>query len=193
MEDETRRDNKSSMTVSRLSAHWVSDDTEAYTINIYPGSGNRLRLTRIYSTQWLCNYNMLYYPFDTQVSLQPLQLVLTTLQTCPIILQPTGNSKTFIKLTEGAHKYSGPTELTQYFVRWVVRFWNIHYKESLRSSSFNSGNNTVQVSVILGRRLLGNFMTIYMPTILLNIIGHSTNYFKPFFFEAVVTVNLTVY
>ena len=72
MEDETRRDNKSSMTVSRLSAHWVSDDTEAYTINIYPGSGNRLRLTRIYSTQWLCNYNMLYYPFDTQVSLQPL-------------------------------------------------------------------------------------------------------------------------
>ena len=35
-------------------------------------------------------------------------------------------------------------------------------------------------------------MTIYMPTILLNIIGHSTNYFKPFFFEAVVTVNLTV-
>ena len=38
----------------------------------------------------------------------------------------------------------------------------------------------------------GTFMTIYMPTILLNIIGHSTNYFKPFFFEAVVTVNLTV-
>ena len=72
-------------------------------------------------------------------------------------------------------------------------FWNIHDKESLRSSSFQSGNNTVQVSVILGRRLLGNFMTIYMPTILLNIIGHSTNYFKPFFFEAVVTVNLTVY
>ena len=45
--------------------------------------------------------------------------------------------------------------------------------------------------MVLGRRLLGNFMTIYMPTILLNIIGHSTNYFKPFFFEAVVTVNLT--
>ena len=35
-------------------------------------------------------------------------------------------------------------------------------------------------------------MTIYMPTILLNIIGHSTNYFKPLFFEAVISVNLTV-
>ena len=53
-------------------------------------------------------------------------------------------------------------------------------------------NDTVEVEVILGRRLIGTFMTIYMPTILLNIIGHSTNYFKPFFFEAVVTVNLTV-
>ena len=73
-------------------------------------------------------------------------------------------------------------------------------------------NTTVEVEVVLGRRLIGKlfrsfsppyqppdryyvkgtFMTIYMPTILLNIIGHSTNYFKPFFFEAVVTVNLTV-
>ena len=29
-------------------------------------------------------------------------------------------------------------------------------------------------------------MTIYMPTILMNIVGHSTMFFKPFFFEAQV-------
>ena len=46
--------------------------------------------------------------------------------------------------------------------------------------------------VVMGRRLVGVFLTIYMPTISMNIIGHSTNYFKPFFFEAQVTVNLTV-
>ena len=34
-------------------------------------------------------------------------------------------------------------------------------------------------------------MTVYVPTVLLNIIGHATNYYKDFFFEAVVTVNLT--
>merc|ERR1712240_498388 len=45
--------------------------------------------------------------------------------------------------------------------------------------------------VTLGRRLLGVFLTVYFPTVLLNLIGHSTNYFKAFFFEAVVTVNLT--
>ena len=47
------------------------------------------------------------------------------------------------------------------------------------------------MSLVLGRHLLGVILTAYTPTILLNVIGHSTNYFKSFFFEAVVTVNLT--
>ena len=34
-------------------------------------------------------------------------------------------------------------------------------------------------------------LTTYLPTLLLLIIVHSTNYFKDFFFEAIVTVNLT--
>ena len=36
---------------------------------------------------------------------------------------------------------------------------------------------------------MGVFMTVYMPTILMNIVGHSTMYFKPFFFEAQVDQN----
>ena len=34
-------------------------------------------------------------------------------------------------------------------------------------------------------------MTIYLPTFLILIIVYTTNFFKDFFFEAVVTVNLT--
>ena len=45
---------------------------------------------------------------------------------------------------------------------------------------------------MLGRRLLGTILTVYIPTVLLIIISHLTNYFKAFFFEAVVSVNLTV-
>ena len=33
--------------------------------------------------------------------------------------------------------------------------------------------------------------TVYIPTILLNIIGHNTNYFKPFYFESAIAVNVT--
>ena len=45
---------------------------------------------------------------------------------------------------------------------------------------------------VFTRRLLGTILTVYIPTLLLITISHMTNYFKPFFFEAVVTVNLTV-
>ena len=47
------------------------------------------------------------------------------------------------------------------------------------------------VKVVMGRRLLGVFMTVYMPPILINVIGHSTNYFSDLYFEAVISVNLT--
>ena len=55
-----------------------------------------------------------------------------------------------------------------------------------------STEGTVEVKVVLGRRLTSNIMTIFMPSILLNIIGHSTNYYKPKYFEAGVGVNLMV-
>ena len=46
--------------------------------------------------------------------------------------------------------------------------------------------------VILFKRRINNaVMTIYLPTILILCIVYATNSFKDFFFEAVVTVNLT--
>ena len=36
-------------------------------IYIYEGSENPFLITRVYSTKWLCSYDMLFYPFDTQV------------------------------------------------------------------------------------------------------------------------------
>ena len=47
------------------------------------------------------------------------------------------------------------------------------------------------LKVVMGRRLLGVSMTVYMPTILINLIGHSTNYFSEMYFEATISVNLT--
>ena len=45
--------------------------------------------------------------------------------------------------------------------------------------------------IILKRRIMNEIMTTYLPTILILIIVYTTNFFKAFFFEAVVTVNLT--
>ena len=53
-------------------------------------------------------------------------------------------------------------------------------------------DGSVRVTIVLGRRLLGTILIVYIPTFLLIVIAHTTNYFKSFFFEAIVTVNLTV-
>ena len=45
------------------------------------------------------------------------------------------------------------------------------------------GRDFVQVQVTIGRRLLSILLTTFLPTVILNLIGHTANYFKEFFFE----------
>ena len=44
-----------------------------------------------------------------------------------MIFTPAGISKTFLKLQNRNHIYSGPTELTQYFVRYCPSILHILY------------------------------------------------------------------
>ena len=116
--------------------------------------------------EFFCDYDMQWYPFDAQ--------------TCYMILKLEGGVEKLLSLTPGQLEYLGPTELTQYYVK----------KYSLGKSASDDIKG-LKISIMFGRRLLGTFLTIFFPTVLLNIIGHATNFFNPFFFEAVVTVNLT--
>lgn len=104
-----------------------------------------------------------WYPFDTQ--------------TCSMILSPDGNNGEFIEIQDDGLEYLGPMDLTQYFIR--------------STGISMSEEGSISVVVVLGRRLLGTLLTVYIPTLLLVTISYSTNFFKPFFFEAVVAVNLT--
>ena len=58
-------------------------------------------------------------------------------------------------------------ELTQYYVK----------STNMTKTEFEE-YTAILVFIVLGRRFLSNFLTIYLPTILLNIIGHTTVYFK---------------
>ena len=78
--------------------------------------------------------------------------------------------------------YRGPVDLTVYFIN----------DYNIRSTIIESDNTLgIEIEVVLGRRLLGVFFTTYLPTILILFIVHFTHYFKAFYFEAIVTVNLT--
>ena len=63
-----------------------------------------------------------------------------------------------------------------------------------RDLSYTSPDNSdagIKLEVVLRRRLMSAILTVYLPTILILTIVYATNFFKDFFFEAVVTVNLT--
>ena len=101
---------------------------------------------------------MAWYPFDQQ--------------TCLIEMISDGVLDNYADILPGIVEFSGKKELTQYFVKTFKMT-----KEKIQ------GKEAVVISITLGRRLLGTFLTIFFPTVLLNVIGYSTNYFKEFFFE----------
>ena len=51
--------------------------------------------------------------------------------------------------------------------------------------------NGLQVSIMMRRKVTSELMTTFFPTILLTTITFATTFFKPFFFEAALSVNLT--
>ena len=128
-------------------------------IEVFDGSENTISLSRVYSIKFYCEYNMAWYPFDVQ--------------TCHIELIMDGVLENYADLLPGAVNFTGPKELTQYFVQ--------NYKIERKTVQTKAA---VTVSITLGRRLLGTFLTIFFPTILLNVIGFSTNHsLGTFFFE----------
>jgi len=146
-------------------------------IYIFSGGENDLRLTRNLDTDFICQYNMALYPFDTQSCYMEYLLPLVENDFC--LLENDGLSYKGISTQEYVVGffyyimiYVGPTELTQYFIKG--------YEMSVKIIDERRG---IQVTIKLGRRLLSTVLTVYLPTFLLNVIGHTTVYFKPYFFE----------
>ena len=111
---------------------------------------------------------MAWYPFDTQI--------------CSMNFVVGKGDQDLVELSVHSLEYSGPLDLTQYYIK----------KKTFIQKIDDKGVQMVSVDIYLGRRLLSMILTVFAPTIILNIVGHSSNYFKEFFFEAVISLNVTV-
>ena len=49
----------------------------------------------------------------------------------------------------------------------------------------------IQMKITMKRKIMSEMMTTYLPSVLLLMITFATTFFKPFFFEAALSVNLT--
>ena len=48
------------------------------------------------------------------------------------------------------------------------------------------------MEIVFKRRLTNELLTTYLPTFLLLLMSYATTFFKSFYFEAAVTVNLSI-
>ena len=71
------------------------------------------------------------------------------------------------------------------FISWY-QSWTLDYIEPEFKSS------GLKMEVVFKRRIMNELLTTYLPSCLLLLISYSTTFFKPFYFEAQVTVNLSV-
>ena len=61
----------------------------------------------------------------------------------------------------------------------------------LKKHSFDAGKNGLRLAIVMKRKIMSEMMTTYLPSALLIAITFATTFFKPFFFEAALSVNLT--
>ena len=135
-------------------------------IQYFKGFENPILLKRFYNSRFLCDYRMQWYPFDVQ--------------RCSLILAMKPSFEPFAQLVVDELRFVGEQELAEYTIK---RFSMSVIK--LEESS------AIKVEIVLGRMILSEVMNTFVPTILLNLISHSTNFYKDAFFESVIAINLT--
>ena len=59
------------------------------------------------------------------------------------------------------------------------------------NKTFKTGKKGLSMSIAMKRKITSEMMTTYFPSILLTAITFATTFFKPLFFEAALSVNLT--
>ena len=98
---ETKMDNSTLVTVEKLTDYKL-DPLAAHETAHFMGSGNPISMSRIYTMDFLCRFQLQKYPFDTQ--------------TCRIVLSPVEKDLDFLDLRPFNITYSGPQKMMTYTV-----------------------------------------------------------------------------
>ena len=61
----------------------------------------------------------------------------------------------------------------------------------LNDNNLSKEKQGISMMIVMKRKIISEMMTTYFPTLLLTAITFATTFFKPFFFEAALSVNLT--
>lgn len=134
---------------------------------IFKGSENRLILTQTYTHEFQCVYELDNYPFDKQ--------------TCSIDIRTSDLDSSTLRLSPKKLWMEQSVDMTLFH----MDHWELVFKNK------SAPEEGVSMTIVLRRKILSEMMGTYLPSILLMMITFATTFFKPYFFEAALTVNLT--
>ena len=137
---------------------------------IFEGSENALSLKREYYAEWNCEYKYHWYPFDTQVC--RMEFISTTYRTD---FHPTD-------LT-----LSPDISLSRYTLSKVRMC-----KTTIHVMDPPNDLKAIVVEVTLGRPIINNLLTVFVPTLLLIVISFTARFFAEDYIDMVIQVNVTI-
>ncbi|XP_023337751.1 uncharacterized protein LOC111708564 [Eurytemora carolleeae] len=166
----TINDNKASVTIKKLGNQTTNNLETLENYVTFSGSENKLMVSRTYNIKFICNYNLRWYPFDSQICSMNLTLVKS-------------EDSNFLELVIlDDMKNLVPVEVSQYLIREI----NVKY------DTFENGTRGVVVQFVMGRMIISQVMTIYIPTLLIIMVSYLTTFFNNSkWFGHIITINLT--
>ena len=132
---------------------------------IFKGKENGLILKQAYTHEFQCVFDLHNYPFDQQE--------------CFIDITTSTFDAPFLNLVPQNLTIKQKLEMTLFTL------------DSLDLRDENASEEVIRMTVFLRRRILMELMSTYLPSGLLLMITFATTFFKPTYFEAALTVNLT--
>ncbi|XP_047476381.1 glycine receptor subunit beta-like [Penaeus chinensis] len=137
-------------------------------VNIFSGRENSLQISQLYHVTYTCEFDLLMFPFDSQV--------------CSLRFTMVSASAPYLRLTTTKAFYTGQKDLIEY----TIPLSNVTVEEGT-DGDFSS----VTVYVRFSRRYEFYLLTLYIPTTLLILIAYSTFYFNPVIFQPRIIVAIT--
>ena len=88
----------------------ASSRSEAIKSYYFKGGENPITFSRIYDIEFICSYDMAWYPFD--------------LQRCELMFKPFGNSGEYVRFVHRFINYYEKMDLSKYYIKqW--RFYSV--------------------------------------------------------------------
>jgi len=166
----TLDDSKSWTTIQKLGSSKISPYTSLENMQHFEGSENKLTQTRTYNVNFICIYDLTWYPLDSQVCYMNISLLRQEDQFTLKLLKP--------ELVN----YTGPKDLLEYGFKSI----------SVSDAVFADGMEGVSVKIIFKRNIFSHFMTVYVPTVLIILVSYLTTFFNnQKWFGHIITINLT--